>query len=344
MEARKGSGGETDLNEEAGDPPAPVEEELEDLDPEDLPRVLNAERLDRVSLGLDQLLAFRFSGGGITRRGVSLRLAGELFQDLYRYFTSAQPIARGLQVALQGSPPRIDGISPPVLQGAATGHSITVVLALAGVEARKLRTTDDARDAAISHKVAPFPTETTPPTELVYEFPTLAAASWLTTLLSEEPDRAAVDVKNLGRRTTRDFLKLAERIGANELETAVRSRDRAVAVPSGRMLATAHTLRETEEQQISHFEISGALYQADARNDRFRLITEDGTVYSGTYVSGMTSLIRDAWAKLVRAKLVRIDYQWVGADEPHRTIFELESIEKVLGDADKLLGEHPTER
>ena len=117
-----------------------------------------------------------------------------------------------------------------------------------------------------------------------------------------------------------------------------------MAVSSGRAFATADTLRKTEEQEISRFAVSGALYQADARNDRFRLITEDGKVYKGTYIAGMTSLIRDAWAKLVQAKLVQIDYRWVGADEPHRTLYELESIDKVLGDADELLAEHPPDR
>jgi uncharacterized beta-barrel protein YwiB (DUF1934 family) len=343
MEARTGSGGETDPSEETQEAPEP-NEELEDLDSDDLPRVLNAVRLDRVSLGLEQLLAFRFSGAGITKRGVSLRLAGELFQDLYRYFAGAQPVARGLPVALQGSPPSMTGISPPVLQGAAAGHSITVVLALAGTEARKIRETGAVPDAEIVKSIGAFPTHAQPPSELTEEFPTLAAASWLTTLLAEDPKSAAAQVKNLGRRTTRDFLKLVEHIAAHELETTVRSHDHAIAVRSGQALATADTLKRTEEQEVSRFTVTGALYQADARNDRFRLITEEGDVYKGTYVSGMTALIRDAWAKLVRAKLVRIDYQWIGADEPHRTLYELESIDKVLGDADELLAEHPPER
>lgn len=343
MEARSGSGGTTDPNEKEDETQGPVEE-LDDLDPEDLPRVLNAERLDRISLGLDQLLAFRFSGAGITRRGVSLRLAGELFQDLYRYFAGAQPVARGLPVALQGSPPSMTGIRPPVLQGASAGHSITVVLALAGTEARKIRETRSISDPEFVETIGAFPTDAQPRSELAEEFPTLAAASWLTTLLSESPQTAADQVKNLGRRTTRDFLKFVEHIATHELETTVRSHDSAIALPSGQALATVDTLKRTEEQQVSRFTVTGALYQADARNDRFRLITEEGNVYKGTYVSGMTSLIRDAWAKLVRAKLVRIDYQWIGADEPHRTLYELESIDKVLGDADKLLGEHPPER
>lgn len=343
MEAHAGSGGETDPNEEGAGAPAP--EELDDLNPDDLPRVLNAEKLDRVSLGLDQLLALRFSGGGITKRGVSLRLAGELFQDLYRYFAGAQPVAAGLEVALQGSPPRLPGISPPMLQGAATGHSITVVLALAGVEARKLREVEPSATSKKFKELQAFPADGHgPPSELAAEFPTLAATSWLADLLASEPAQAASQVKSLGRRTTRDFLKLVEHIAAHELTTDLRSRSRAVEVSSGRAFVTADTLKKTEEQEISRFAVSGALYQADARNDRFRLITEDGKVYKGNYIAGMTSLIRDAWAKLVQAKLVQIDYRWVGADEPHRTIYELEAIDRVLGDADELLAEHPPDR
>jgi hypothetical protein len=343
MEARAGSGGGPDPTKE-GSGTSESPEGLEDLDPDDLPRVLNAKKLDRVSLGLDQLLALRFSGGGITKRGVSLRLAGELFQDLYKYFAGAQPVAAGLDVALQGSPPRLPGISLPVLQGATTGHSITVVLALAGTEARKFREVQPSADAKAFKDLGAFPTESKGLSELATEFPTLAATSWLTDLLAAEPNRAASQVKSLGRRTTRDFLNLVEHIAAHELETDLRSRSRAVAVPSSRAFATADTLKKTEEQEISRFAVSGALYQADARNDRFRLITEDGKVYKGTYIAGMTSLIRDAWAKLVQAKLVQIDYRWVGADKPHRTLYELESIEKVLGDADKLLAEHPPDR
>ncbi|MDQ2631496.1 MAG: hypothetical protein M3Y75_11095 [Actinomycetota bacterium] len=343
MEARDGSGREPDPKEEAVGTPEPPEE-LEDLDPDDLPRVLNAEKLDRVSLGLDQLLALRFSGGGITRRGVSLRLAGELFQDLYRYFAGAQPVAAGMDVALQGSPPRLPGISLPMLQGATTGRSITVVLGLAGIEARKLREVSPRDNKRAFEELARFPSESEAPNELAAEFPTLAATAWLTDLLSAEPERAARQVKSLGRRTTRDFLKLVEHIAAHELETDLRSRSQSVAVPSGLAFATADTLKKTEEQEISRFAVSGALYQADARNDRFRLITEEGKVYKGTYIAGMTSLIRDAWAKLVQAKLVQIDYRWIGADEPHRTLYELESIDKVLGDADELLAEHPPDR
>jgi len=343
MEARAGSGGETDPIEE--DSGAPEPEELDDLDPDDLPRVLNAKKLDRVSLGLDQLLALRFSGGGITKRGVSLRLAGELFQDLYRYFAGAQPVAAGLEVALQGSPPRLPGISPPMLQGAATGHSITVVLALAGAEAKKLRAVDPSATEKAFKDLRAFPAEGQgPPSELAAEFPTLAATSWLADLLAAEPDQAASQVKSLGRRTTRDFLKLVQHMATHELSTDLRSRTRAVEVSSDRAFVTADTLKRTEEQEVSRFSVSGALYQADARNDRFRLITEDGKVYKGTYVAGMTSLIRDAWAKLVRAKLVQIDYRWIGADEPHRTVWELESIDKVLGDADEFLAEHPSDR
>ena len=231
-----------------------------------------------------------------------------------------------------------------MLQGAATGNSITVVLALAGSEARKLREVDPVADENALREIAAFPADNKPPSELATEFPTLAATAWLTDLLSAEPKRAAVQVKSLGRRTTKDFLNLVERIAAHDLETDLRSRSGSVEVPSGRAFATADTLKKTEEQEISRFTVSGALYQADARNDRFRLITEDGKVYKGTYVAGMTSLIRDAWAKLVQAKLVRIDYRWVGADKPNRTAYELESIERVLGDADKLLAEHPPDR
>lgn len=279
----------------------------------------------------------RFSGDGITQRGVSLRLVADLFQDLYKYFTAAQPIAAGLDVALQGSPPQLPGVSPPLLQGALTGHSITVVLGVAGVEAKRLREVDTAEDQRILKEVATFPDEAARPDNLAAEFPTLAAASWLTELLSAEPDQAAKQVKSLGRRTTRDFLKIVQRIADNELETYVRSQDRSVVVSSGLAYATADTLKKTEEQTVSRFTVIGALYQADARNDRFRLITEDGKVFKGTYIAGMTSLIRDAWAKLVRAKLVKVDYRWLGADEPHRTVYELESIDKVLGDADELL-------
>jgi hypothetical protein len=342
MEARTGSGRDPDPTEE--DSGAEPLEELDDLDPDDLPRVLNAQRLDRVSLGLGQLLALRFSGGGITKRGVSLRLAGELFQDLYKYFAGAQPVAAGLDVALQGSPPSLPGISPPMLQGAASGHSITVVLALAGTEARKLGDAQPSGDEKAFKDLGAFPRNGKGPSELAAEFPTLVAASWLTDLLAAEPDLAARQVKSLGRRTTRDFLKLVEHIAAHELETDLRSRSRAVALPSSHAFATADTLKKTEEQEISRFTVSGALYQADARNDRFRLITEEGKVYKGTYIAGMTSLIRDAWAKLVQAKLVRIDYRWVGADKPHRTTYELESIDRVLGDADEFLAEHPPDR
>jgi len=249
MEARAGSDrGPNPTDDDSG---AEVPEELEDLDPDDLPRVLNAQRLDRVSLGLGQLLALRFSGSGITQRGVSLRLAGELFQDLYKYFAGAQPVAAGLKVALQGSPPSLPGISPPMLQGAASGHSITVVLALAGSEARKLVEVQPSTDDKALRDLAVFPTETKGPTELAAELPTLAAASWLTDLLAAEPDQAASQVKNLGRRTTRDFLKLVEHIAAHDLETDLRSHRRAVAIPSGRAFATADTLKKTEEREIS---------------------------------------------------------------------------------------------
>lgn len=343
MEARAGSGREPDPNEEGSGTPDPPEE-LDDLDPDDLPRVLNATRLDRAALGLDQLLALRFSGGGITRRGVSLRLAGELFQDLYKYFAGAQPVAAGYEVALQGSPPRVPGISLPVLQGAATGHSITVVLALAGSEARKLREVSPSESKRAIKELGKFPAKNKGPSELAAEFPTLAATSWLTQLLSAEPERAANQVKTLGRRTTKDFLNLVERISAHGLETDLRSHSQAVAVSSSRAFATLDTLKKTEEQTISRFTVNGALYQADARNDHFRLITEDGKVYRGNYVPGMTSLIRDAWAKLVRAKLVQVEYRWMGADEPNRTVYELESIDKVLGDADEFLAEHPPDR
>lgn len=342
MEARHGPGGEVDPNKEGIDP-SDAPEELDDLNPDDLPRILNAEQLDDVSLGFGQLLALRFSGGGISRRGVNLRLVADLLQDLYRYFTATQPVAAGFDVALQGAAPKVDGVSPPLLQGAVAGHSITVVLGVAGVEAKKLRDTSPTEARRLMEAVTAFPREEEKPTEQAAEFPTLAAASWLTDLLSAEPEEAARQVKTLGRRTTRDFLHLTERLAGNELGTYLRSHERSIEIPSRQVNATATTLKETEEQDVSRFTVTGALYQADARNDRFRLITEQGQVFRGTYIAGMTSLIRDAWAKLVRAKLVKIEYRWVGAEEPHRTVYELESIDKVLGDADDLLARDPSE-
>jgi hypothetical protein len=330
-----GGGAEKDPDEEEIDVP----EELDDLDPDELPKILNAKQLDRVTLGLGQLLAMRFSGRGITRRGASLQLAAELFAQLHRYFTAAQPIAAGLEVALRGSPPHLPGIQPPLLQGAVSGQSITVVLGISGIEARRLGVQDPTEREFVD-RLASFPkVGGVEPDELAAEFPTFVAASWLTEMLSSEPDEAVEQVQSLGRRTTRDFLKIIELIADQELETQVRSHDReqSVVIPSARAFATATTLKQTEEQSASRFTVTGALYQADARNDRFRLITENGDVFAGNYVPGMTSLIRDAWAKLVRAKLVRIDFQWVGANEPHRTVYELEAIERVIGDAEDLL-------
>ena len=126
-------------------------------------------------------------------------------------------------MALQGSPPRLPGISLPMLQGATTRHSITVVLGLAGTEARKLREVSPSESEQAYKELAKFPSESKVPSEYAAEFPTLAAASWLTELLSVEPAQAASQVKSLGRRTTRDFLKFVEHIAAHELETDLRS-------------------------------------------------------------------------------------------------------------------------
>lgn len=320
--------------------------ELDDLDPDEFPRIYNAERLDQAEMGIGQVLAMRFSGDGVSRRGASLRLAGELFTELHKYFTGAQPVAAGLEVALSGAPPRLPGVEAPLLQGAFSGHSITIVLGLAGVEASLLSKAGDSERRKLVEQVAAFPTGHDKPTperaadqELAAKFPTVTAAHWLTEMLAENPEKAVEHVQQLGRRATRDFLNITELMANNKLDTHVRSHDRSavVEVPSGRAWATVETLRKTAHESTSTFSIVGALYQADAKNDRFRLISDDGSVYSGTYVAGMTALIRDAWAKMVRATLVRIEFRWVGTDRPHRVVYELQSIDRVLGDADQLL-------
>lgn len=323
--------------------------ELPPWDPEELPRIYNAVSLDQAELSLGQLMALRFSGEGIDRRGASLHLVATLLDSVNRVLTGLQPVAAGVQVKLGGAPPRLPGIEPPSLQAAVAGRSITFVLGLTGEELNVV-TGMPPEDLAELERHLPEPRdlrELPSKGELdEYEevrwaarLPTITAAHWFSEVLASPPDSAAERVQGLGRRATRDYLKMTDVLSKNHLDTDLRSidRPRAIRVPSERSWATAEELRRTEERIHSRFEAVGALYQADALNHRFRLITEEGRTLTGTYVPGMLAEIREGWAKLVRVRILRTDFQWVGADQPHKTQYQLEEILRVLGEADNLL-------
>ena len=85
--------------------------------------------------------------------------------------------------------------------------------------------------------------------------------------------------------------------------------------------------------------IRGALYQADAKNHRFRIITDAGEAISGTYLPEMIDEVRGAWAKIVEVEIIKYEFHWVEDDQPHRTTYELQEVLGVFEDADARLRE-----
>jgi hypothetical protein len=346
---------DTQPEHEPGADPDPDEgdEELEEWDEDSLPQIWNAESLDDAELGLLQVLALRFRGEGIGIRGANLRLFAELLQSLHRVLTGLQPVAAGLRVELEGPLPRLPGVDAPLLQGAVAGHSITLVLGLAGEEAKLMRRIGDPQEirrleeaAALpeplvvgeqptKHEVADFEE-----VEWAAQFPTLKAAHWMTEVLSAEPQEAVQRIHRLGRRAARDYLKMTDVLASHELDTFVRGHDRPeIAFPSDRSSATSRELRSTEQRSETRLSVRGALYQADAKNHKFRLITDTGESIRGDYLPDMLETVRGAWAKVVRAEIVRTEYRWVGAERPHRTTYHLEGVPRVFEDADEFLAE-----
>jgi hypothetical protein len=326
------------------DPDDVPEEELDEWGDDDLDRIWMAESLDEAELGPEQILALRFRGEGIAKRGVGLRLFSELLTSIDRLLTGLQPVAAGLRVELGGPPPKLPGIEAPLLQGAGTGHSITVVLALAGDEARRLRAQEGINPIVVSAvpDVDALPSKSEigdfERKQWSSDFPTVQAATWMTEALSSPPGQAVDRIQRLGRRATRDYLNLSDVLSKHEVDTFLRQPDRPqIAVPSARAWVTAKEIRETEQRSEFGFRVHGALYQADAKNNRFRLIADDGQVIQGTYSPDMLDTVRGAWAKVVKAEITRVEYHWVEDDRPHRTVYRLDAIAQVYEDADEFL-------
>jgi hypothetical protein len=59
----------------------------------------------------------------------------------------------------------------------------------------------------------------------------------------------------------------------------------------------------------------------------------------GDYVPDMLTSVRGAWAKVVRAEILRREYHWVEEERPHRVTHHLERITRVFEDADVFLAE-----
>jgi hypothetical protein len=334
------------------DEPEPEPDELGDWETEPPPdRIWAAESLDNVLLGPFQLMALRFQGEGIERRGVDLRLFSELMTALNRLLTGLQPVAAGLRVELGGQLPRLPGVSPPLLQGAGSGRSITVVLALAGDEARLVRESGgippEMSESAIPQpgEVSQLPTrhDVSDYSDVAWasRFPTVRAASWVTEILGANPDVASHEIQALGRRATRDYLNLGNVVTKHEVDTYARTRfgHKQVAAPSNRFLASVQELRRTEEQTHETLRVKGVLYQADAKNHRFRLITQEAQSILGTYVPDMLEVVRSSWANVVDAEILRIDYRWMDAERPHKSVYQLQRVLRTYDDegADEFL-------
>jgi hypothetical protein len=225
------------------------------------------------------------------------------------------------------------------------GNSITLVLGAAGEEARVLSSLDRAPEPRpLPETIEDLPSrdeaEAMEAIEWATTFPTLQAATWVTEVLSAPPAEAVDRIQRLGRRATRDYLKVTDVLSKDELDTAVRTpAQRTAEVPSARLFATAQSLRQTEQRTQTELTVRGALYQADAKNHKFRLITDEGRSITGDYLPERQAMVRDGWAKVVRVQITRSDYLWVHADRPHRTTYRLEEILRIYEDADEFLTE-----
>jgi hypothetical protein len=73
-------------------------------------------------------------------------------------------------------------------------------------------------------------------------------------------------------------------------------------------------------------EISGFLYQLDAKKHDFKLQPEDGEAVTGSYDDSLVDSLRGAWRHRVVAEVTRTERRYTYATHPHKVDHALNGI------------------
>jgi hypothetical protein len=140
-------------------------------------------------------------------------------------------------------------------------------------------------------------------------------------------------VRGLGERVGQDLVELLKLLLEEEVHSTWVTRREVVAVVSPDAAATMRSVLMREgTPEVTVIRVTGLLYEADAKNQGFKLKPENEPVIQGTYPEELTEEIRRAWNHEVVLELRRVAERLERSVEPTGAPeFELMEIVRIIG-------------
>lgn len=285
---------EDELQPDEGSPAESDEDEIKDPFERETIRYSTNERVLAVTLD---------GGPKIGRRSIDVFLLSEFLGQIDRVVRGLSAWARGIPLESSGRIPTPDDAAPWRSRGVVFGNSATLDFVLGQPEAIRL-----ADSGALSS-------------------PTLEAIAWLGHVMELDASAAVDELREVDDRIGRDFTRLIGLLADNELQSRWEPHNREpVNVPAERADRVRAVLRSESEPASHPVEITGFLYQLDAKKHDFKIQPEEGDPITGSYDDALVDELRDAWRHRVVAEVIRTERRYTYATHPHKVDHSLKRI------------------
>lgn len=251
----------------------------------------------------ERLLGVTIDGPKVGQRSIDVFLLAEFLEQLDRVVRGLTAWARGIPLELSGQIPRPPDAAPWRTRGLAWGNSATVEFVLGQPEALRLDET-----GALSS-------------------PTLDAIIQLGHVVRLDASEAIDTLKGIDDRVGRDYVRLVALLADNQLRSRWEPLDQeVVTVPAERADRVLAGLRSETEPESEPIEVTGFLFQLDAKKHDFKIQPDEGSPITGSYDDSLVGELRDSWRHRVVAEVTRTRRRFTYATHPHKTDYELERI------------------
>jgi hypothetical protein len=259
-----------------------------------------------------RVLGVRLDGPKVGRDSMDVFLLGEFLSQLDRVVRGLAAAVRNIPLESTGRIPTPPDAAPWHTRGVVFGNSAILEFELGEGEA--MRISDEGGGVSS---------------------PTTEAVGLLDLLIRSDASEAVETTRDLDDRIGRDFTRLLGLLADNDLESRWEPLQReSVLVPPSRADRVRAVLRSEAEPHSIDIDVTGFLFQLNAKKHDFKIEPDEGQEITGSYDDSLVDQLRSAWRHRVRAAVTRTERRFVYASRPHRVDHELKGILAVLEPVD----------
>jgi hypothetical protein len=287
-----------DGDDERGDGDAPVEPDPGGGDIKDpLPR----EKIKYFAE--ERLLGVTLEGPKVGERTIDVFVLSEFLGQLDRVVRGLTAWARNIPLEPTGKIPTPPDAAPWRSRGVQFAHSATLEFVLGQPEA--LRLSDEGTVSS----------------------PTIEAVERLGQLVELDALPAVDQLREMDDRIGRDFARLLALLADNDIESHWEPANRKpTTLLTERADRVRAILRSEAPPETAIVNVTGFLFQLDAKKNDFKIQPADADAITGSYDDALVDELRDAWRHRVLAEVTRTERRYTYATHPHKVDHSLNRI------------------